>query len=265
MKDRMSLERVRLLDNIKICDTVIEVIDARIPFTSRNKKVDKFLQYKNRIIVINKSDLVTKEFAESLEKHYKKTKTKYTLSLSAKTGQNMKRLFYILKEVFDRKKIKLERKGAKAFPIRVIVIGIPNVGKSKIINSLIGKKIAGVGNRPGFTRGKQWIKILPDVDLLDTPGVLWAEDTENSLLKQSIIGSIKDSSELIEKACLHFLNIVSASVIEKAYNIKFINKEPANIVYDLSAHLKMDEFNVSQKIIKDYREGKLGPIFLEAP
>ncbi|HCB64105.1 MAG TPA: ribosome biogenesis GTPase YlqF [Fusobacteria bacterium] len=252
-----------LIDNLKMCDTVIEVVDARSPFASKNRELDKFIKGKNRILIINKSDLIEEKISINLEKNFKK-KYRYVAAISAKSGKNMKRLLYILEAMFRKKKEKLQRRGVNAFPIRVVVLGVPNVGKSQIINKLIGRKVAGVANKPGFTRGKQWVRILPNVDLLDTPGILWTNSSENELKKMALIGSLKDSFHNTMGAAIHLIEIISKRGIEKAYQVVLTKEEPESVIEELTNIWKKSEEDVYKKLITDFRKGKLGLISLES-
>lgn len=252
-----------LLDNLAMCDTVIEVIDARSPFASKNKELEKLTKGKNRILVLNKVDLIEDKIADNLIKHFKGS-YRYVLTTSAKHGKNMKKLFQILEDIYNRKKEKMLRKKVRALPIRVIILGIPNVGKSRIINSVIGKKIAGVGDRPGFTRGKQWVRVMPNVDLLDTPGILWTNSGENELKKLAILGSLKDSFHNMIGATHHLIEIISKSKLEKVYEVELSSQIAEEIVYELSTKWNKSEEEVYKKIIGDFRKGTLGLISLES-
>ncbi|MBQ3437377.1 MAG: ribosome biogenesis GTPase YlqF, partial [Fusobacterium sp.] len=161
-------------ENLKLIDVVLEVVDARIPVSSKNPDIANLSKTKKRIIVLNKSDLVSKNELIKWKEYFKNKKlADEAVEISAETGFNVKQLYSAIDKVSKDKKEKLLQKGLKKVNIRIIVLGIPNVGKSRLINRIVGKNSAGVGNKPGFTKGKQWVKIREGIELLDTPGILW--------------------------------------------------------------------------------------------
>ena len=262
----MSKVKISLIESLKSCDTVIEVIDARLPKTSRNVELQKLIQGKNRVIVINKSDLIEKEDLEKMEKHFKKHDTKYTIGVSATTGQSMKRLYQILDMIFDRKKEKMARKRIRtnALPIRAMIVGIPNVGKSRIINCLTGRKVVGVADKAGFTRGKQWIRVLPTVELLDTPGVLWIGQREEDVKKLAIINSMSNKATEYEDAATYLVDVLPKDNILQEYGIEPENKDTDTIIAALAVKWNKEEEDVSKKLLQDYRDLKLGKVVLES-
>lgn len=253
--------KLELKDNLKMCDTVIEVIDSRAPFASKNKELEKYVRDKKRVLILNKSDLVKRNILSNLEKHFK-NKYHYVVSVSAKRGDNIKRVFQILDDIYSRKVARFAKKRVRALPIRAMILGIPNVGKSRIINSLTGRKVVGVANEPGFTRGKKWIKILKNVELLDTPGILWFNNSVNERNKLMIIGAMKDKELMHREAAIHFVDIVSKNQIELAYDIKLESKTSEEILDELAA--KINDENIERKIIKDFNQEKFGQLSLES-
>lgn len=249
----------KLLDNLKACDTVIEVVDARAPFASRNKELANFIKNKNRVLVVNKIDLIDENIALNIEKSFK-DKYRHSIAVSCKDGRNIKRVFQVLDFIFKKKREKMLRRKMNAFPIRVIILGMPNVGKSKLINMLTGRKIAGVANRPGFTRGKQWVKILPNVELLDTPGILWTNHSDNELKKLSLIGSLKDSFHNLQGALTHLIEIIGEKKLYAHYGIE----KDISIAVDLANKMKITEEEAVKKIVRDFRSSNIGKISLES-
>lgn len=255
----MAKMKNNLRDHLKSCDTVIEVIDARAPFASRNSDFEKYIKFKSKILVINKSDLIDRNIASSLEKHFKK-KYNYVVAISATNGSNIRNLLQALNNIFKKKELKMMKRKLVALPIKTIILGIPNVGKSQIINTLTGRKIAKVANTPGFTRGQQWINVLPNVELLDTPGVVWFNNSGNEVNKLIIIGAMK--TDEFEEAAEHLLDILSKKVIETYYGISPSGDDSREILYNLSKSMKIE--NIHKKFIEDYRKGLFGQISLES-
>jgi len=198
-------------DKIKLVDIIIEVVDARIPMCSRNPELSSILEDKKRILVINKADLVlTKDLEKWLT--WFKNKGETVIPINSKDGHGIN---FLIKEIkvlgFDIIK-KAFQKGIRVRPIRIMVVGIPNVGKSSLINRITGRTGAVVQNKPGVTRGYQWIKVRGDIELLDTPGVLWPKiQDEDCGYKLAITGAIKDDlflkEDVAKKLIYYLMNI----------------------------------------------------------
>ena len=184
----MKKTRELIQENLKLVDLVIEVIDARIPVSSRNPIIDDLVKSKQRIIILNKSDLsdgaANEAWAEELRKD-----GSIVLQMNCMSGQGVNPLFKTLNRLQEEKnKDQLRKK-----PLRMMIVGVPNVGKSSLINRMTGKKSAKTGDRPGVTKGKQWIRLNKNVELLDTPGILWPKFEDQTVgLHLACIGSIKD-------------------------------------------------------------------------
>ena len=184
-------------EDIKLIDLVIELLDARAPMASRNPDIDKLASGKARMVLLNKADLADERLNSEWTRYFEEKG--YTVVLiNSRNGDGIKRIVPAVQEAC-REKIERDRKrGIKNRPVRAMVAGIPNVGKSTFINSLAGKSAAKTGNKPGVTKGKQWIRLNKDVELLDTPGVLWPKFEDQDIGKRiAFIGSIND--EIIEK------------------------------------------------------------------
>ncbi|MCR5000545.1 MAG: ribosome biogenesis GTPase YlqF [Lachnospiraceae bacterium] len=264
-------------EDIKLIDLVIELVDARAPHATRNPDIDKLARGKARMIILNKEDLADPVANEAWTGFF--TDNGYSVvRINSRTGEGINRIKPAIQEAC-REKIERDRKrGIKNRPVRAMVVGIPNVGKSTFINSLAGKAAAKTGNKPGVTKGKQWIRLNKDVELLDTPGVLWPkfEDQETGKMI-AFIGSIND--EIIQKQ-------------ELACELIDFLKDPGNSYTGLvSERYGTDEDRVSHEIlakialvrkclvkggepdleraatlfIDDFRSGKLGRITLERP
>lgn len=181
-------------ENMQLIDIVLEVVDARIPLSSKNPDISVFAKNKKRVIVLNKSDLVEKSEILYWKKYFKENNlADEVLEISAETGFNIKALYSIIDKVSAEKKEKMKAKGLRKVNTRLMVVGIPNVGKSRLINRIVGKSSAGVGNKPGFTKGKQWVRIKEGLELLDTPGILWPKFESDEVGQNlAITGAIRD-------------------------------------------------------------------------
>ena len=263
-------------EEIKQVDVVLEILDARIPLSSRNPEVSKIVGNKTRIVLLNKVDLVDKNKLDIWKKYFLKTNTAdYIIPISAEKGMNIKDIKSKIKELYNKKLEKVAKKGLRKTQIRSIIAGIPNVGKSRLINRLSSKSKAGVGNMPGFTRGKQWINVDDNFFILDTPGVLWPKfDSHSVAVNLAITGSIKDDVLPIEEVCIELLkkmkeyeilgNVYSAYGIEEGdddYHV-LLKKIENRLLINTK---EFDYEQVSKRILKDYRQGKLGKFFLELP
>lgn len=266
-------------DNLKLIDVVLEVVDARIPLSSKNPDIANLSKNKKRIIVLNKSDLVSKNELVKWKEYFKKENlADEVVEISAETGYNVKQLYVAINSVSKEKKEKLLQKGLKKVDIRIMVLGIPNVGKSRLINRIVGKNSAGVGNKPGFTKGKQWVKIKEGIELLDTPGILWPKfESEEVGFKLAISGAIKDEILPIEDVACEFirkmLTIGKWSDLKDRYKLldedrddEVIEHILQKIAIRMSMLNKGGEANVLQAayiILRDYRAAKLGKFGLD--
>lgn len=274
----MRKTKILIQDNLKIVDMVIEVVDARVPLSSKNPDIQKWTKNKKRILLLNKSDLVKKEELEKWKKYFKEeNKADEILEISAKTGENLKELFKLIGKAEKEKTLKMQKKGVRNTTLRMLVAGIPNVGKSHIINKLVKRKAAGVGDRPGFTKGKQWIKIKKGLELLDTPGILWPKFESKIVgLHLAITGAIKDEILDTSKLTNEFVNIIKdkkegKNLVEK-YRIKEedLQKSSEEIIEQIALSLGMlrtggvpDINKAELLIIRDYRANKLGKLVLD--
>ena len=159
-------------ENIKLIDLVIELVDARIPMSSRNPDIDELSKNKSRIILLNKSDLADGRYNTEWTEYFKE-KGFHVLEINSKTGSGVKAIQGLVQEACKEKIERDRKRGIKNRPVRAMVVGIPNVGKSTFINAFAGRACAKTGNKPGVTKGKQWIRLNQNLELLDTPGILW--------------------------------------------------------------------------------------------
>ena len=280
----MKKTKELITENLKIIDLVIEILDARIPFSSKNPDISKLAKNKQKITVLNKVDLVDSKDLKKWQDYFLENNiSDYFVALSVEKGTNFNELRKITDKIYADKLEKMKKKGLRKTEVRAMIVGIPNVGKSKFINKFVNKNKAKVGNTPGFTKGKQWIKIDDKLELLDTPGVLWPKFEDDYVAHNlAITGSIKDNVLPLEEVAVKFLEkLKSLDKIEeiiRAYNLEecttkeeIYNMENHKILEILEKRLgvsKNDEHNyemISRRILKDYRIGKIGKFFLEFP
>lgn len=264
-------------EQLKQVDLVIEILDARIPLSSKNPEVEKLVKHKKRIIVLNKMDLVDKNDFFKWEKYFLENDlADKIIPMSVEKGFNIKELRTEIDKMYQEKLIKMKKKGLIKTEIKAMVVGIPNVGKSKFINKISTKSKAGVGNLPGFTRGRQWITVNNKFYLLDTPGVLWPKfDNHEVATNLAITGSIKDDILSLEEIALILIDKIKKygliNNILEAYDMpKKEYKDNHILLKDIEKRLlihtkEYDYEKVSQKLLRDYRTGKLGRFFLELP
>lgn len=269
-----------LEEQLKLVDIVIEILDARIPLSSKNPVIERLAKNKKRIILLNKMDLVDKKDYHLWEEYFLENDlADKVIPISVENGSNLKELKLQIDKFYNEKLEKMKQKGLRKTQVRAMVVGIPNVGKSKFINRFSLKNKAGVGNLPGFTRRKQWITVSDKFSLLDTPGVLWPKfDNDEIAMNLAITGSIKDNILPLEKVILRLLDKMKEykiiNNIKKVYKLEIEDMQDVDnfeILSILERRLQIynnkehDYEQISRKILKDYRSGKLGRFFLEIP
>ena len=270
----MTKAKRMMMEDIKLIDLVIELVDARVPVSSKNPDIDRLAQGKSRIILLNKYDLADREANEKWKQYYEE-KGFFVALVNSKTGAGLKEVGTIIQKACQAKIERDRKRGIKNRPVRAMIVGIPNVGKSTFINSYAGKACTKTGNKPGVTKGKQWIRLNKHVELLDTPGILWPKFEDQSVgMKLAFIGSIKE--ELLQRIdlCLELLCFLKESypdVLSKEYQIKTIDdnvKMLENIAIMRGCKKKGDEPDLEKAaalVLENFRNGKLGKITLELP
>lgn len=270
----MTKAKRQMQEDIKLIDLVIELVDARIPLSSRNPDIDELGKNKARLIIMNKSDL-SDEAKNQEWAAYFKSLGYFVVQLDARSKVGMKTVTNV---VMDACKEKIERdrkRGIKNRPVRAMVVGIPNVGKSTFINSYAGKACAKTGNKPGVTKGKQWIRLNQNVELLDTPGILWPKFEDQMVgLRLALIGAIKDEILNIDELSIELIKILTQyypGVLAERYSVDEA-AEPVKILEGIAENRKciskgneLDYSKAATLLIDEFRNGKLGKITLEVP
>ncbi len=267
----MKKTKEEIINSLKLVDIVLEVIDARIPKSSRNPLISEITEKKDRIIIMNKTDLSDPVENEKWIKKFADDGIK-AIKMNAKEKINTKEIYNIAKEILSEKFKKNEEKNIENENIRMMVVGIPNSGKSTFINNIAKRKGARVGNRPGVTQQKQWIKTKENILLLDTPGVLWPKFDGQTGLNLSFTNAIKDEILNIEELCLKFIEFMKEFYpknLEERYKIDS-NKTALEIYEEIGIKRgaiirkgEVDYTRCANLIFNDFRSGKLGRITIE--
>lgn len=270
----MTKAKRQMQEDIKLVDLVIELVDARIPVSSRNPDIDTLGKGKARLILLNKSDLADERKNEGWTEFFKK-KGYYVVRMDARNKGSMKQVSAIIAEACKEKTERDLRRGIKNRPVRAMVVGIPNVGKSTFINTFAGKACAKTGNKPGVTKGKQWIRLNKNVELLDTPGILWPKFEDQTVgLRLAFIGSIKDEilqTEELASELVKFLNQSYPGVLEEKYTIESsednyeVLRRIAESRHCLVRGSELDVEKAAAILLDDFRNGRLGRLTLELP
>jgi len=276
----MKKTRELIQENLKMVDLVIEVIDARIPRSSRNPIIDELVNGKQRLVILNKSDLSDAAENEKWEEYFKNNGD-LTLTMNCNSGEGASKLMKLLTKIQDDKNADRARKKS----LRLMIVGVPNVGKSSLINRLTGKKSAKTGDKPGVTRGKQWLGLENDMQLLDTPGILWPKFEDPKVgLNLAFCGSIKDEILDTESLALELLKVLARdypAFLKARYGVELSDEEeydedgrpmePALVMMDEIAKKRgwilsggrIDYPRTGRTILNEFRAGTIGNITLE--
>lgn len=271
----MKKTQREIKENLKLVDAVIEIRDARIPRSSANPDIDKLLQNKPRIILLNKKDLTEKKTTNEWIKYLTKDNVK-VLEVNCLQGEGLKNIKPVLMELLKEKHDRLKAKGMAKIVTRVMVVGIPNCGKSTLINKLAKNNIAKTGDRPGVTKSKQWIKTSLDIELLDTPGVLWPKfEDEEIALNLAFTGAIKDEvmdTEELSYRLVQRLQEYYPENLKERYKIEEIFEDPLDTLNAIARKRgclirggEIDYNRISVMLLDEFRGGKIGKITLERP
>ncbi len=268
----MTKAKRQMQEDMKLIDLVIELVDARIPLSSRNPDIDDLGKNKYRLILMNKSDLADRKQTEAWSSYFR-SRGFFVVCLDARSKNGMKNVTDVIMEACKEKMERDRKRGIKNRPVRAMVVGIPNVGKSTFINSYAGKACAKTGNKPGVTKGKQWIRLNKNVELLDTPGILWPKFEDQMVgLRLALIGSIKDeilNTDELAIELIHILTDMYPGVLKERYGVDEEQKD-TDILCEiaekrncLSKGNELDYSKAAALLIDEFRSGKLGKITLE--
>ena len=268
----MTKAKRQMQEDLKLIDLIIELVDARVPISSRNPDIDSLGQNKARLILLNKADLADERQNEAW-KEYFQNRGFHVVKVDSRSGAGMKQVHAMIQEACRDKIERDKKRGIKNRPVRAMVAGIPNVGKSTFINSFAGKACTKTGNKPGVTRGKQWIRLNKNVELLDTPGILWPKFEDQKVGERlACIGSIKDDLLNMEELALILITYLKErypGALEKRYGVSeggealAVMEEIAKVRGCVKKGDEVDYAKTAGIIFDDFRSGKTGRITLE--
>lgn len=275
----MTKAKRMMQENLKLIDLIIELVDARVPIASRNPDIDELGKGKARIVLLNKSDLADPGSNQAWMRYFEERGI-YALEVNSKSGFGIKSINGLVQKACAEKIERDRKRGILNRPVRAMVVGIPNVGKSTFINAFAGKACTKTGNKPGVTKGKQWIRLNKTLELLDTPGILWPKFEDNLVgMHLAFIGSMNDEIILMEElACdlLETLRKLYPEAVAKRYGISW-EKDPdsrgmAGILEEIARGRKcflkgesLDLKKAADLLVDDFRSGRLGRMTLERP
>ncbi len=270
----MTKAKRAMQEDIKLIDVIIELVDSRVPFSSKNPDIDTLANGKSRILLMNKYDLADKAVSDKWTKSYEE-KGYFVATVNSKNGRGVKAVNDVIQKACKEKIERDRKRGILNRPIRAMIVGIPNVGKSTFINSFAGKACAKTGNKPGVTKGKQWIRLNKNVELLDTPGILWPKFEDQQVgLNLAFIGSIKDELYNIYELSLLLLDYLIKNypdAVADFYEIE--NSDSNNELLErisikrgcIKSGAEYDLDKAAKCLVDDFRNGRIGKISLEIP
>ncbi|MGF2615631.1 ribosome biogenesis GTPase YlqF [Rossellomorea vietnamensis] len=271
----MAKARRQVTEKLKLVDIIIELVDARIPISSRNPMIDEVVQHKPRLVLLNKADMADRALTDQWIRYFSDRGIK-ALAVNAQGGTGLGEIVKAAKEILSEKFDRMKSKGMKPRAIRAMIVGIPNVGKSTLINRLAKKNIAKTGNTPGVTKAQQWIKVGKEMELLDTPGILWPKFEDQEVgYKLALTGAIKDTILNLQDIAIYGLRYLEKHYprrLEERYGIDEFPEEIVE-VFDkigiqrgcLIAGGGVDYDKTSDLIVRDIRSERLGKITFDLP
>lgn len=261
-------------ENIKLIDLIIELVDARIPMSSRNPDIEALSRGKSRVVLLNKADLADPAYNRLWMAHYEEQGA-YALEINSKAGTGVREINGLVQDACREKLERDKKRGILNRPVRAMVVGIPNVGKSTFINAFAGRACARTGNRPGVTKGKQWIRLNRSLELLDTPGILWPKFEDSDVgMRLAFIGSMNDEVIIREElACdlLRCLKELYPDAVCGRYGVQWqesLEGTLEEIGRSRGCYLKGESLDLKKAadiLLDDFRGGRLGRITLERP
>ena len=270
----MTKAKRMMQEDIKLIDLIVELVDARIPLSSRNPDIDELGKNKSRLILLNKSDLADEKGNSQWEAYFK-AQGFHVHKINARSGAGVKAINGLIQVACKEKIERDRRRGIKNRPVRAMVVGIPNVGKSTFINTFAGKACTKTGNKPGVTKGKQWIRLNKNVELLDTPGILWPKFEDQEVgVRLAVIGSIKDdilNLDELSLSLIHYLREAYPGVLAERYQLEEkgsdveVLEQVAKNRYCLLRGQELDYSKAAGILLDEFRSGKIGRITLEMP
>lgn len=270
----MAKTKRLIIEHLKAVDVAAELLDARIPLASANPMVEELLSGKPRIVILNKADLADPEMTKAWESYYKR-KGVAAVSMSCGNGKDKKKFLRLIKEAAGPMLEKWKRRGLKTRSARIMILGIPNVGKSTLINFISGTAAARTANTPGHTRGKQWVRLSQGLDLLDTPGVLWPKfEDQVAALRLAATGAIAGdvfNADTVVPELMRVLARTAPDALREKYGIEDAAADPQILLAQAGKRRgcilpggAIDYARVQTMILNDFRSGKLGRITLDA-
>ena len=271
----MTKAKRQMQEDIKLVDLVIELVDARIPLASRNPDIDELGKNKYRLILLNKADLADERQNQQWAAWFRE-KGFFVVELDARKKNAMKTIQSTILEACREKIERDRRRGIKNRPVRAMVAGIPNVGKSTFINTFAGKACAKTGNKPGVTKGKQWIRLNKNVELLDTPGILWPKFEDQAVgMRLAMIGSMNDDLLNIDELSLELISYLKQyypGALAERYQVSENHERPVEILEEIAGNRncikaggELDYSKAAARVIDEFRSGTIGRITLEWP
>lgn len=270
----MAKTKRLIIEHLKAVDVAAELLDARIPLASANPMVEELLSGKPRIVILNKADLADPEMTKAWESYYKR-KGVAAVSMSCGNGKDKKKFLRLIKEAAGPMLEKWKRRGLKTRSARIMILGIPNVGKSTLINFISGTAAARTANTPGHTRGKQWVRLSQGLDLLDTPGVLWPKfEDQVAALRLAATGAIAGDVFDVDTVVPELMRVLARTApdaLREKYGIEDAAADPQILLAQAGKRRgcilpggAIDYARVQTMILNDFRSGKLGRITLDA-
>ncbi|CAH0215117.1 Ribosome biogenesis GTPase A [Peribacillus sp. Bi96] len=271
----MAKARREVTEKLKLIDIIFELVDARLPASSRNPMIDEIIQHKPRVILLNKADM-SDPVKTNMWLEYYKSQGKTAIAINSQAGNGLNQITAASKKLLKEKYDRMESRGIKPRAIRAMIVGIPNVGKSTLINRLAKKNIAKTGNTPGVTKAQQWIKVGKELELLDTPGILWPKFEDQEVgLKLALTGAIKDTILNLHEVSLYGLRFLEKEYpdrLKSRYNLDTIPQETLEL-FDRVGKFRgclasggfIDYDKTAELVVREIRSEKMGPLTFEIP